>query len=250
MNKQREIIYGQRRQVLEGENPQGYYRKMISQVMQDIMLDFCANLPNSNDWDIAAIQARVQTFSVLLDGLRQLANYKQGLMPRPSPRLWFRRRWSDMKTEFWRSARLTDARSRTRHILLRTVDNKWMDHIDMMDDLRDSIGMRSYAQHDPIVEYRREGFDMLDAMTSAIREDAVRMIMRARFSSETVTRRHSVARNLAAAHATADGFAEQRRAIESGLRPAQAPPPVALRPLFRLDGMAIKSVAMTSSSLR
>jgi preprotein translocase subunit SecA len=216
MNKQREIIYGQRRQVLEGENLQGYYRKMISQVMQDIMLDFCANLPNSNDWDIAAIQARVQDVFGPLDGLRQLANYKQGLDAETLTETLVQEALERYENRVLEIGSADLMREAERAILLRTVDNKWMDHIDMMDDLRDSIGMRSYAQHDPIVEYRREGFDMFDAMTSAIREDAVRMIMRARFSSETVTRRHSVARNLAAAHATADGFAEQRRAIESG----------------------------------
>ncbi len=59
MNKQREIIYGQRRQVLEGQDLHGYYQKMISQVMRETMLDFCADLPNSADWDIAAIQAKI-----------------------------------------------------------------------------------------------------------------------------------------------------------------------------------------------
>ena len=55
-------------------------------------------------------------------------------------------------------------REAERVILLRTVDSKWMDHIDIMDDLRDSIGMRGYAQHDPVVEYRKEGFTMFEAM--------------------------------------------------------------------------------------
>jgi preprotein translocase subunit SecA len=74
-----------------------------------------------------------------------------------------------------------------RVVLLQTVDRHWMDHIDMMDDLRDSIGMRSYAQHDPVVEYKREGFDMFDAMNEAIKQDAVRLIMRARFVAESST---------------------------------------------------------------
>lgn len=64
-----------------------------------------------------------------------------------------------------------------RVILLRNVDLKWMDHIDAMDDLRRGIYLRSYAQHDPVVEYRMEGFDMFDRMIDSIREDTVHMLM-------------------------------------------------------------------------
>ena len=64
-----------------------------------------------------------------------------------------------------------------RRILLQNVDQKWMDHIDDMDELRQGIYLRSYAQHNPVVEYRIEGFEMFDAMVAAIREDTVRMLL-------------------------------------------------------------------------
>ena len=60
-----------------------------------------------------------------------------------------------------------------------------MDHIDAMDHLRDSVGMRGYAQHDPVIEYKREGFDMFEAMTQGIQEDCVRLMMRARIDVES-----------------------------------------------------------------
>ena len=63
-----------------------------------------------------------------------------------------------------------------RVVLLRNVDTKWMDHIDAMTELRNGIGLRAYGQYDPVVEYKREGFDMFDAMIDSIREDTVRMI--------------------------------------------------------------------------
>ena len=63
-----------------------------------------------------------------------------------------------------------------RVVLLKNVDTKWMDHIDAMTELRNGIGLRAYGQHDPVVEYKREGFDMFDAMIDAIREATVRMI--------------------------------------------------------------------------
>ena len=83
-------------------------------------------------------------------------------------------------------------RAAERVILLQTVDNHWMDHIDLMDDLRDSIGMRGYAQHDPVVEYKREGYDMFEVMSDEIQHDAVRLIMRARLTAEEPAPRRRV----------------------------------------------------------
>jgi len=91
-------------------------------------------------------------------------------------------------------------REAERVILLRTVDSHWMDHIDQMDDLRDSIGMRGYAQHDPVIEYKKEGFALYEAMTRAIQEDSVRLMMRARFNVENIQKRHAVAKNLTEGH--------------------------------------------------
>jgi preprotein translocase subunit SecA len=195
MNKQREIIYTQRRQVLEGQDLHDYYKKSISEVMRDTMLEFCAGMPNSADWDVAALQAKLRDIFGELDALGKLRLARTGLDPEElTTELTdealerFENRQDEIGAELMREAE--------RVILLRTVDSKWMDHIDAMDELRDSIGMRGYAQYDPVVEYRKEGFTMFDAMTAAIREDAVRLMMRARFNTENVSRRQQVARNL------------------------------------------------------
>jgi len=230
MNKQREIVYGQRRQVLEGQDLHSYYRKLITEVMRDIMLDFCADLPNSAEWDIAAIQARVLDVFGDLSSMKKLSQAKKGLDAEEITR----ELTDDALTKF--ENRVEDIgspeimREAERMVLLRTVDSKWMDHIDMMDDLRDSIGMRGYAQHDPVVEYRKEGFAMFDAMTSAIREDAVRLMMRARFNAENASRRQAIAKNMAEAHSSSSSFGsasdqQQSQKVSSAPRSAAKPQP-------------------------
>ena len=81
-----------------------------------------------------------------------------------------------------------------RIVLLRNVDSKWMDHIDAMDELRRGIGLRAYGQHNPVVEYRNEGYDMFNAMTEAIREDTTKMVLCARIrKNEDEPKREKVA---------------------------------------------------------
>ena len=232
MNKQREIIYGQRRQVLEGQDLHPYYQKLIGEVMREIMLDFCADLPNSADWDIAAIQARVLDVFGELATLKKLSYAKKGLDAEEITGELTQEALDKFENRVNEIGSPEIMREAERMVLLRTVDSKWMDHIDMMDDLRDSIGMRGYAQHDPVVEYRKEGFIMFDAMTSAIREDAVRLMMRARFSAENASRRQAVAKNLAEGHSSSSSFAnaEDRQPVS---RPASATSRSAARPAPR-----------------
>jgi len=100
-----------------------------------------------------------------------------------------------------------------RVVLLKNVDSKWMDHIDAMTELRNGIGLRAYGQYDPVVEYKREGFDMFDAMIDSIREDTVRMIFLAQVRTREEPKREQVAKETGAAGA-ADGSvkAEPKRA--------------------------------------
>lgn len=212
MNKQREIIYAQRRQVLEGEDLHDYYLKMIRQVMRETMLDFCAAHAHSSEWDVMAIQARIEDIFGPLPSLKKLADARHGLDAEELTEQLTEdaiSRYEERVREFESIEMMREAE---RAVLLRTVDSKWMEHIDVMDDLRDSIGMRGYAQHDPIVEYRREGFELFEAMTRAIQEDAVRLMMRARFSRERVQQRQSIARNVTEGYAA--GKSEAARPSE------------------------------------
>ncbi len=233
MNKQREIVYGQRRQVLEGQDLHSYYQKMITQVMREVMLDFCSGLSNSAEWDVVAMQARIMDLFGELPALGKLRQAKKGIDPEELTNELVEEalsRYENREQEIGSAEMMREAE---RMILLRTVDSKWMDHIDMMDDLRDSIGMRGYAQKDPVVEYRREGFEMFDIMTKAIQEDSVRLMMRARFSSDSAMKRQSMVRNLAESHSDTNSFKNEQSAAPAKPRAAVAPSKPAQMPSHR-----------------
>jgi preprotein translocase subunit SecA len=99
-----------------------------------------------------------------------------------------------------------------------------MNHIDLMDDLRDSIGMRGYAQHDPVLEYKREGFEMFEAMNEAIQEDAVRMIMRARLTRETRKPAERRSRGPLTEGRGSSGWSREAAAVAGQLRAGEASP--------------------------
>jgi preprotein translocase subunit SecA len=85
-------------------------------------------------------------------------------------------------------------------VLLRVVDEKWMDHIDAMDQLRYGIGLRAYGQRDPVIEYKFEGFQMFEEMIKTIQEDSLKIILRSRIDKEHAPQREKVAEPIAASH--------------------------------------------------
>ena len=97
-----------------------------------------------------------------------------------------------------------------RVVLLRTVDSKWMDHIDAMDELKRGIHLRAYGQHDPVVEYRKEGFDMFDQMIASIREDTSRLILTVQIKKNEEIEREQVANPTTAIHGESDGTVKKR----------------------------------------
>lgn len=107
-----------------------------------------------------------------------------------------------------------------RVVLLKNVDSKWMDHIDAMTELRNGIGLRAYGQYDPVVEYKREGFDMFDAMIDSIREDTVRMIFLAQACTREEPKREQVAKETGAAGAT-DGSVKAEPKVLARRSPAR-----------------------------
>ena len=100
-------------------------------------------------------------------------------------------------------------REAERQILLRTVDLKWMDHIDALDQLSNSIRMRSIGQHDPVVEYKLEGSAMFEEMNENIQNDAVKFIMRAKFTPETHIEAKSQVKDIKENHASAASVTPQ-----------------------------------------
>ena len=214
MNKQREIIYGQRGKVLDGEDISGYIAQMRRESVEKTVDIYLASDETKDDWNLDGLRDYYMGW-LLTDGdLRikrdQLANTSKAditetLMERMEER--YAAREEQFTPEIMRELE--------RVVLLRNVDMKWMDHIDAMADLKQGIYLRSYAQHDPVVEYRIEGFDMFDQMIEAIREDTVKRLLTVRVQarpqreqvavptedagdgtvSQTVTKKKKVGRN-------------------------------------------------------
>ena len=109
-----------------------------------------------------------------------------------------------------------------RVVLLRVVDQEWMDHIDAMEQLQDGIRLRAYAQQDPVVEYRLEGFDMFDAMIAAIRENTAKMILTVRLRQKEAPQREQVAKETSAG--TAGDKTVKRQPVRKQKKPGRNDP--------------------------
>ena len=212
LNTQRQTIYGQRLQVLEGK-------------------DIKDNILNMVDDTIArAVHAAVgENHLITPEMVEQARRPFIGMFLRPEDCTFTPEECDDLTVEQLTNV-LTDQahkvyeakeqaigasimRELERVVLLKNVDTKWMDHIDAMTELRNGIGLRAYGQHDPVIEYKREGFDMFDAMIDSIREDTVRMIFLAQVRTREEPKREQVAKETSAAGAS-DGSvkAEPKRA--------------------------------------
>ena len=198
LNTQRQTIYAQRLQVLEGKDVKDNIMGMI------------------DDTIARAVHAAIGEHSEITPNMVEQARRPFiGLFLRPEDCTFSPEECKDLTTD-----KLTEVLAEQAHkvyeakeqmlgapimrelervVLLKNVDTKWMDHIDAMTELRNGIGLRAYGQHDPVVEYKREGFDMFDAMIDAIREDTVRMIFLAQVRTREEPKREQVAKETAAA---------------------------------------------------
>ena len=175
MNKQREMIYGQRNRVLDGEDIKETVRKMITDTVESGVDTYLTGNVAEN-WNFDGLRdyfrgwlATDNDFKYTVDELNKLErdDIANMLIDRAVS-------ICEKKEEEYGS---TAMREIERVMLLRSVDTHWMDHIDAMDELRQGIGLRAYGQHNPVVEYRNEGYDMFSAMTSAIKEDTTKMVL-------------------------------------------------------------------------
>ena len=178
MNQQREVIYGQRRRVLMGEDLRESLQEMISRVIDSAVERYTAEGKYPEEWDLEGLihygeQAFLRTGAVSVDELQEL-----GTREEIKDRLYeeaiehWQAREEELGTEMMRDLE--------RYILLRVVDNKWMDHLDAMDQLRTGIGLRAYGQKDPLVEYKFEAYNMFQEMIEGIQEDVVRYLYKVR----------------------------------------------------------------------
>ena len=209
MNKQREIIYGQRSKVLEGEDLKSEIAKMRAESVEKTADIYLAADEDKENWNLNGLRDYYSGW-LLTDGdLRFDKDEFEKLKKEDVVRIIRDRmeeRYAAREKEFGEET----MRELERVALLRNVDLKWMDHIDDMSDLKQGIYLRGYGQHDPVVEYRIEGFEMFDSMIEAIREDTVKMLLTVRLRAEE-PKREQVAVPM---ESGGDGTVQQRPAAK------------------------------------
>ncbi|MBR5310952.1 MAG: preprotein translocase subunit SecA [Oscillospiraceae bacterium] len=179
MNKQREIIYGQRVKVLEGEDISESIANMRRESIEKSVDLYLSSDETKDDWNLDGLRDYYLGW-LLTDGDLRFDKNEYAEITKDKITEILTKRMEEVYSAREEQFGSEIMRELERVALLRNVDLKWMDHIDAMSDLKQGIHLRSYAQHDPVIEYRIEGFDMFDQMIEAIREDTVKMLMTVR----------------------------------------------------------------------
>lgn len=174
MNKQREIIYGERRKVLEGEDLKEHIEGMITSLIESGIELYTRQSPYPEEWDIEGLENYLGKIFDFQPGF--LLNRDIKSMDKKDLQEEILNMAQDKYKEKEEEFKEERFREVERVILLQVVDRKWMDHIDAMDQLRQGIGLRAYGQEDPVRAYQIEGFDMFEEMTHSIWEDTVRYL--------------------------------------------------------------------------
>lgn len=182
MNKQREIIYGQRNKVLHGEDLRDNVMNMIEKVIDRTIPIYTEGYKYPEEWDLNGLMNHLQPIflpqgAVTFEDVESLTleTLKSAILEKAK------------EIYAIKEAEITPERMREveRAILLRVVDLHWIDHIDAMDDLKQGIGLRAIGQQDPVIAYKMEGFDMFDEMIANIQEETVKALFHATIQTET-----------------------------------------------------------------
>ena len=171
-NEQREIIYAERRKVLDGDNMRDVILKMVTDIVENAVDMSISEEQNPADWDLGELNSLLLPIIPL--GVITLENHPVSKRDELKQKL----KEEAIKLYETKEAEFPEAeqiREIERVILLKVIDNKWMSHIDDMDQLRQGIGLQAYGQRDPVVEYKMNAFEMFEAMTAAIMEETVRI---------------------------------------------------------------------------
>ena len=173
-NDQREIIYSERRKVLNGDSMRDVIFKMIQDQVEKAVDTCISNEIPREEWDLNELNELILPIIPLepiteesISDVKNMKELKQHLKEKAVLL------YEAKETEF---PEIEQFRELERVVLLKVIDGKWMDHIDDMDQLRQGIGLQAYGQRDPLVEYKMAGFDMFDEMISAIQEDTIRLL--------------------------------------------------------------------------
>ena len=200
MNKQREIIYKQRRQVLDGENLKETIKSMIKSVAEEVVDSYVGTEEFTAKVNKDALLNELNNIFVVneLDSLSKKLVDKENIVEEIVNKAYekYEEKEEEIGTE--------NMRELERVVMLKVVDQKWMDHIDAMDELKNGIGLRAYGQKDPVIQYRIEGFDMFDQMIIDIKLEVVKLMMH--------IRKNPNAKRVHTATITAEGKEDPERA--------------------------------------
>ena len=196
MNKQRELIYEQRNKVLNGEDIKDTVLKMIDDTVESYCKIYLSD-PVSDNWDLNGLREFFFGWVTDENDLHYTTAELNSLDAedvceslKEKARALYAKREEMYGSEV--------VREMERVMLLRSVDTNWMDHIDNMDGLRQGIGLRAYGQHDPVVEYRNDSYDMFSAMTDTIREQTAKLVLSVRIRTPEDVKREKVAEETSA----------------------------------------------------
>ncbi len=211
MNRQREIIYGQRDQVLAGENMREKIMKMVHESIEATVATYTADNEDHEQWNMIGLRSFFTPWLCDETDFRYTAQELEDLERADITALLIDRaeaRYAEKEARYGELMREIE-----RMVLLRAVDRHWMDHIDNMEELQRGIHLRSYAQHDPVVMYRLEGFEMFDGMIAAIREETARAVLTAEVRMEAPVERKAVAKVTGAS--VSDGTTKKKPVVKT-----------------------------------
>ncbi len=193
LSNQRETIYNQRSQVLDGEDLHGSILNMMNTLAEESVNQYLLDDENKEEWNLIGLKDHFMGWVLRDEDLDYDDNELENITKADITKVLADRMleiYAAKEEEFGENI----IRELERVILLKVVDTKWMNHIDDMAELKKGIGLRAFGQKNPVVEYRYEGTDMFNAMIESIREDTVRMLLTVRIQKNVVPQREQVAK--------------------------------------------------------
>ncbi len=193
MNTQRQVIYGQRSQVLDGEDLQSQVAHMMELVAERHVHAAFGEQPHISHSDFLTLASHFENICYPKGGWTY-TDEQLATLTREQAQADLLQKMQDFYAKKEAALTAPVMRELERVVTLRVVDEYWMDHLDAMTDLRQGIGLRAYGQTDPVVEYKREGYEMFEAMIDAIREEIVRRMFLVQIKPQTEIKREKVAK--------------------------------------------------------
>ncbi len=222
MNVQRGVIYGQRAEVLDGKDLKEQIQKWTANVLTNAVNAEFGETPGIEPAQLEILRLKFEgielpegAFAYPEEALPSLTSEEVLAKILPLAEARYEEKEQELGERVMREAE--------RVIMLRNVDLKWMDHIDAMTELRRNVGLRAYAQQDPVIEYKREGYDMFEAMIASIQEDTVRGVYTVRIRGAEEPKRQQVAKVTGESHGGGDGTVK-KQPVRAAKKPGRNDP--------------------------